>query len=72
MIPVLYLSWVIALTLPSGETHYFETSPELCIAAESSPGHLEMPDGSIAIPEIAVCWPPDPCVCEPETEAAGS
>lgn len=49
-----------------------ETSPELCIAAESSPGHLEMPDGSIAIPEIAVCWPPDPCVCEPEMEDVGS
>ncbi len=72
MIPALSLAWVIALTLPGGETHYFETSPELCIAAESNPGHLEMPDGSIAIPEIAVCWPPDPCVCEPETEAAGS
>lgn len=72
MIPALSLAWVIALTLPSGETHYFETSPELCIAAESSPGHLEMPDGTIAIPEIAVCFAPDPCVCEPETEAAGS
>lgn len=66
------LAWTIALTMPSGETMLFATTPELCIAAESNPGSVEMPDGTVLIPEIAVCWPPDPCVCEPETEAAGS
>lgn len=72
MIIATTLAWVIALQMPSGDTLYFETTNELCIAAEASPGHVEMPDGTIAIPEIAVCYPPDPCVCEPETEGVGS
>ena len=65
-------AWTVALTMPSGEVMWFATTPELCLAAEASPGTVEMPDGSVVIPEIAVCWPPDPCVCESETEAAGS
>lgn len=72
MIPAASLAWIIALTVPGGETMFFATTPEICIAAESNPGSIEMPDGSIVIPEIAVCLPPDPCVCEPEMEDASS
>lgn len=65
-------AWIIALTMPSGETMFFETTPSLCIAAETDPGSVEMPDGSVVVPEIAVCHPPDPCVCETDTEDASS
>lgn len=71
MILAASLAWTIALTMPSGEIMWFSTTPELCIAAETNPGSVEMPDGSVLIPEIAVCHPPDPCVCG-ETEDASS
>lgn len=72
MIIAAELAWIIALTMPTGDTLHFATTPELCIAAEHSPGSVEMPDGSVMIPEIAVCFPPDPCVCEPDVEDAAS
>ena len=72
MILAATLAWTVALTMPSGEVMWFATTPELCLAAEASPGTVEMPDGSVVIPEIAVCHPPDPCVCAPEMEEAGS
>lgn len=72
MILAAYLAWTVALHMPSGETHYFETTPELCIAAEVDPGSVKLPDGTIAIQEVAVCFPPDPCECGAETDEAGS
>lgn len=72
MILATALAWTIALHMPNGETMWFETTHELCIAAETSPGSVEMPDGSVLIPEIAICYPPDPCVCEPGMEDANS
>lgn len=72
MIPALSIAWTVALTMPGGVTMWFETTPEICLAAEQNPGTVEMPDGSVLVPEIAVCHPPDPCVCAPEMEDAGS
>lgn len=72
MILATALAWTIALHMPSGDIMWFETTPELCLAAEVSPGTVEMPDGSVLTPEIAVCHPPDPCVCEPDREDASS
>lgn len=72
MILAASLAWTIALHMPDGQTMWFATTPELCLAAEQNPGTVEMPDGSVLIPEIAVCHPPDPCICEPEKEDASS
>ena len=73
MILAATIAWTIALHMPDGQTMWFATTPELCLAAEVSPGQVEMPDGTVMVPDIAVCHPPDPCICvEPEAEDASS
>lgn len=63
------MKWIVILYFAFG-TMEFETTQDACLAAERLPVSVEMPDGSMAVPDRTIC---QPCLCfEADQEEANS